>query len=150
MIRTTLLIIALNSITAIVANPNGCPVYLNSQPGDSCDDGRTLVDFEKLPSFRLLNFDECGKVDTKMQRQSRGRISNGANAKLFELPWNAQLGYKNVETNEINFECGGSLISGKKIIIILEVHKICLLFPDYFVLTAASCLMTKSHKERKV
>lgn len=74
-----------------------------------------MAELEKIPSFKLLNFNTCGKVNAVAQKLGRGRIACGSDAKLFEFPWNAQLGFKQSD-DTIKFECGGSLISGKRII----------------------------------
>jgi hypothetical protein len=64
------------------------------------------IDYENHPNFKLFNFDTCGQIG------SSNRIANGVKVGLFELTWNAQLGYKDDDTDEIKFGCGGSLISG--------------------------------------
>lgn len=38
-------------------------------------------------------------------------ILKGNNTALYEFPWAAQLGYQ--KFNDISFNCGGTLISGK-------------------------------------
>ncbi|KAG5671673.1 hypothetical protein PVAND_001861 [Polypedilum vanderplanki] len=74
------------------------------------------VDFENYESFKLFDFQKCAKLSSVF------RISGGEEADLLEFPWNALIGYANLDT--VEFNCGGSLIT---------VHN---------VLSAAHCFKT--------
>lgn len=65
--------------------------------------------------LRLLPMDECGPVLSD-------RIIGGSEAAVMELPWMARLGYRNEFSPELDYNCGGSLISSR------------------YVLTAAHCI----------
>nr|CAD7198292.1 unnamed protein product [Timema douglasi] len=67
----------------------------------------------------LLPINECGEISLDV------RITNGKDAKPFQFPWMALLGYKDPQDN-IHYMCGGSLIN------------------DRYVLTAAHCERPKT------
>nr|CAD7434789.1 unnamed protein product [Timema monikensis] len=67
----------------------------------------------------LLPINECGEVSLDV------RITNGKEAKPFQFPWMALLGYKDPKEN-VHYMCGGSLIN------------------DRYVLTAAHCEKPKT------
>lgn len=56
-------------------------------------------------NLNLLNLRTCGPVSIDRQR-----IANGNKTDLFEFPWMALLGYES-EIGELDFKCGGTLIS---------------------------------------
>lgn len=78
--------------------------------------------FKTHENFKLINGKRCGKTFAD-------RIVGGFDVKVGEFPWMALLKYlSTIVENEINFDCGGSLITTKH------------------VLTAAHCLYPNKKK----
>ncbi len=65
------------------------------------------LNLEDHPSFHLVDdlMSNCGEY------RNQKRIAHGEIARVLEFPWAALIGY-NID-NEIMFNCGGTLITGK-------------------------------------
>lgn len=69
-----------------------------------------ITDYNKIknhPNVNLINRRSCGIY-------SDNRIINGQAANLKEFPWFALLGFETV-FHDLSWNCGGSLISGKRV-----------------------------------
>uniref|UniRef100_U5EYJ2 CLIP domain-containing serine protease n=1 Tax=Corethrella appendiculata TaxID=1370023 RepID=U5EYJ2_9DIPT len=83
---------------------------------------RDVLNIEEHPNIQLFDTNNCGKTTTD-------RLSYGEKTDLFEFPWMAALGYRNLSLTLDEpriFLCGGTLIN------------------SFYVLTAAHCILKEN------
>ncbi|XP_021946176.1 spaetzle-processing enzyme [Folsomia candida] len=133
---------SIEDIIIYPGSPSDRPRYPSPSSPNSINNGDvkltpssspTVIDANadiELKKFKLLfpKLDECGlsAIDTSL------RIVGGKNAEHGAYPWMARIGYQSLDTGDIEFYCGGTVISNK------------------YILTAAHCSEEVDKTELKV